>query len=138
MVVMWDEPLSEIPVGWAICDGNNGTVDMSGRFPSGVSDEASIGTGGGADSLVLATSQLPAHTHPGSTTDTVGNHKHSFSAYDDYDIGDYENGAGSGGRFSTTKNGAHSHNISSVGSSGSGSSIENRPKYYEIVFIQKL
>jgi microcystin-dependent protein len=138
MVVMWDEPLSEIPAGWAICDGMNGTVDMSGRFPSGVADEASVGTGGGANNQNLATSQLPAHTHPNSTTDTVGDHKHTIYGGDDFDVGSYENGAGSGGRFNTSTNGAHSHNISSIGSTGSGSSIENRPQYYEIVFIQKL
>lgn len=138
MVVMWDDPISEIPVGWAVCDGNNGTIDMSGKFPCGVADEASVGNGGGLDSITLSVSQLPAHGHPDSTTTADGDHYHTIGGSRHLDIGSYGTGGGEGGRFNTSTDGAHEHNITSVGSAGGGGSIENRPKFYEVVFIQKL
>lgn len=138
MVVMWDKPISEIPTGWAICDGNNGTMDMLERFPQGAIDDSSVGKEGGSKTLTLSTSQLPSHSHPGERTDGTGNHYHKFDAHDDFDTGDSGNSGEEGSAYNTTSNGLHSHNLNSVGSAGSGASIDNVPQYYEVVFIQKL
>jgi len=137
-VAMWDGPLSEIPSGWMLCDGNNGTVDLLDEFVEGVVDDSLVGDSGGSNTVTLSTSQLPSHGHSGSTTDGVGNHHHTISGYDDFEPGSYGNGGGEGGAYSTTTNGSHTHNITSVGSAGSGASIDNRPKYYEVAFIQKV
>lgn len=32
MIVMWSGSLSNIPTGWVLCDGNNGTPDMRNQF----------------------------------------------------------------------------------------------------------
>lgn len=37
IIVMWGGKLINIPTGWALCDGNNGTPDLTDRFIVGVS-----------------------------------------------------------------------------------------------------
>lgn len=111
---------------------------MYDKFLNGVADDTSVGNTGGLNSLTLSSSQVPSHGHPGSTTTADGDHKHTIGGSDRLDHGSYGSGGGSGGKFNSTTDGAHSHNIASVGSTGAGASIENRPQYYEIVFIQKL
>lgn len=61
--------------GWAICNGANGTVDMRGRMTVGL-DVASvlysdIGEQGGAESVSLGITNMPAHNH--QSDNTVGN-----------------------------------------------------------------
>jgi microcystin-dependent protein len=139
MVVMWDEPLSEIPVGWVLCDGNNGTVNILDEFLGGTNSENEVGNNVGTNTNSLSTSQLPAHTHPNSTTSSDGEHTHSFKGEDDESDRDNSQGAGSGGKVRTSTNGRHSHNIESVGSAGgNSSSIDNVPQYYEVALIQKV
>lgn len=38
MVVMWAGAVTDIPFGWALCDGLNGTPDLRGRFVIGYND----------------------------------------------------------------------------------------------------
>lgn len=138
IVIMWAGTLSNIPSGWALCDGNNGTSDLTGRFVKGhPNDGTTPGNTGGADSITLSVSQLPSHSHTGST-DTSGNHNHgvewdSFSAA----VGADHPGHGTGGTSESNTKGSHTHTVD-FGSTGSGSSIENRPPFYEVAFIQKL
>jgi hypothetical protein len=35
VIVMWSGQLDAIPVGWALCDGSDGTPDLSNRFVLG-------------------------------------------------------------------------------------------------------
>lgn len=141
-VVMWAGLLADIPSGWALCDGNNGTPDLTGKFLKGHPNASEIpGTVGGADSVTLSTSQLPAHTHTGSTS-TDGSHTHEYY-YNDFDGG----GTGSDNASTiyqnvdvlrtSTYNGAHSHTVT-YGTTGGDGSITNVPPYYEVAFIQKL
>lgn len=47
MILAWRRPLAEIPEGWNLCDGTNGTVDLRGSFIRCVAaDEEPGGTGG--------------------------------------------------------------------------------------------
>lgn len=80
--------------GWAICDGQNNTPDLRGRFVVGMSDTntsdteysnsakndtdyASIGAHGGEKAHQLLLSEMPSHVHTG-TTDNDGSHTHKF------------------------------------------------------------
>lgn len=66
-IAVWDGPLSGIPDGWFLCDGNNGTPNMVDRYPLGAT--ASIGTTGGS---------VATHTHTGSShTHSTTGHSHS-------------------------------------------------------------
>ena len=56
------------PVGWALCDGANGTPDLRGKFilssgqGSGLTNRT-IGQLGGAEAHVLSVNEMPSHTH---------------------------------------------------------------------------
>lgn len=141
-ILMWAGNLAEIPDGWALCDGNNGTPNLLDRFVRMAGDPTTdIGNTGGVDSFRLATEQLPAHNH-GGTVDSVGDHSHQY--YYGGDGGDYDfdgdnpnEDARSSQEWNTSYSGAHQHSFT-TDETGGGSSIENRPEHYQIAFIQKL
>lgn len=134
MIIIWSGSISNIPTGWALCDGSvqNGqqTPDLRDRFVVG----ASIGTGnvgetysvddtGGNDLITLTTNQMPSHAHglndPGHSHTSVGSHTHSVTddghSHDVSDSGHSHSWSGSGSSSS------HSHNFSTGSSQGSHS-----------------
>jgi hypothetical protein len=90
MVMGWAKPISQIPSGWALCDGTNGTYDMRGSFIRAAGpDEETGGTGGSATHTHDAHSALshsgaavgdhPAQSHTGAAVSAhagtaVGDH----------------------------------------------------------------
>lgn len=59
---------SEIPEGWAICDGNNGTPNLVGKFIKAVSAIDQIGDNESElnenNELIITQKHLPKHSHP--------------------------------------------------------------------------
>lgn len=53
---------TNIPNGWALCDGNNGTPDLRNRFIRG-SDSTDVNVQRIGGSVKIGGSQLPPHTH---------------------------------------------------------------------------
>lgn len=142
-IIMWSGTIATIPTGWALCDGNNGTPDLTGRFVVHADGSTySPNDTGGANSVALSTSEMPSHTHTFSgTTNTTGAHSHQVA----WSVA--EGGSGAGSRVenypstysrSTSSAGDHSHTFSGTTSStGSGSAHENRPPYYALAYIMK-
>ena len=63
-ILLFSGKVSDIPTGWHICDGTNGTVDLRNRFPYGAATDDQLGKVEG----------LPVHHHEydgGATTETV-------------------------------------------------------------------
>ncbi|MCZ7591632.1 MAG: hypothetical protein M5U15_05540 [Kiritimatiellae bacterium] len=77
-IAMWSGQSDEVPAGWKLCDGANGTPDLRNRFIYGASASVPPGTTGGANAYSLTVAQLPAHTHAG-TADSAGAHTHTAS-----------------------------------------------------------
>jgi len=142
-IVMWSGLLANIPSGWALCDGSNGTPDLRDRFILGAAVGENPGATGGSNSITLTTDQLPAHTHV-ATMSEAGEHTHR--------IGFYNNSPGSSFTISqsslqigitswldglTLPSGLHTHNLS-VSNTGNGSPIDSRPNFYKLAFIMKL
>ena len=121
MIILWSGAADAIPTGFVLCDGNNSTPNLSGRFVVGYSasnGDYDVDDTGGAESVSLTLSQIPSHTHS-----YVG---HTYPG-----SGPEQNQ--SGGPEDRT-----SFNVSkTTGSAGSGSSHENRPPYYALCFIMK-
>ena len=80
IITMWSGSITDIPLGWALCDGSNGTPDLRDRFIVGAGGDYNVGNTGGANSVTLTVAQMPSHSHSSGTlsTDTSGSHSHSY------------------------------------------------------------
>ncbi len=65
-IIMWHG--SEIPYGWAICDGTNGTPNLIGKFIKAVDAPEKVGDNetvlNEKNELTLTKEYLPKHNHP--------------------------------------------------------------------------
>lgn len=105
MIIMWSGTTATIPTGWALCNGANGTPQLTNRFIVGAGGSlyAPGATGGTNDATLVS------HTHTiSSSSANAGNHAHSLSG-------------------STGGAGTHSHTYNApsgtVGAGGGGSSL---------------
>ncbi|MEZ2226422.1 MAG: hypothetical protein ACBR50_09165 [Microcoleus sp.] len=116
MIVMWSGQVAQIPTGWALCNGQNGTPDLRDRFIVGAGNSYAVGATGGSNNVTLTIQQMPAHSHKyytslnhsvqsGSATDCV-----RWDGMREYDSG----------------------------WAGDNQPHENRPPYYALAFIMKL
>lgn len=62
-IIMWSGAIADIPTGWALCDGANGTPDLTDRFVMGAGDTYSPGDTGGA--AAFTHNSQGAHDHGG-------------------------------------------------------------------------
>ena len=167
-IIMYDGLIANIPAGWALCDGTNGTPDLRDKFVVGAwVDDAGAAktnitgaptkTGGSKDAIVVA------HSHGTGTLATVAAGSHTHTATDsghvhDVRIPSNSTGNNGSGLYSTdntntntiqsqvgvanitvTAAAAHSHPISgSVASTGASGTDANLVPYYALAFIKCL
>jgi microcystin-dependent protein len=62
IIVNWSGSI--LPPGWTLCDGTNGTPNLSGKFVLGMGSNKILGTTGGEENVVLNVNQIPKHAHP--------------------------------------------------------------------------
>lgn len=68
-IIPWYGSPGNIPNGFALCDGKNGTPDLRDRFLVGAGNAYKLGDIGGENSVKLEATQ-------------IGNHYHAFGSYD--------------------------------------------------------
>ena len=143
LISMWYGLLTNIPDGWTLCDGQNGTPDLRDRFIVGAGNEYEIGDIGGEKEVTLTEEQIPNHSHGSGTlstssagshshgsgtlsTNSTGSHTHTYymrptSSFVKVSSGDGANvRPNSNTSTDTSSAGSHSHSISgSTSSSGS-------------------
>lgn len=160
-IMMWAGAIGDIPTGWKLCDGNNGTPDLRSKFIVGYNDSDSdynaIGKTGGTKTVTLTEGQMPKHSHDASS---AGGHSHTYPDSYYIETGSELNGktkvpgtsqeslpgsyAGSAGTDvnnnailyrtrNTSSSPNHTHTISEK---GNNEAHENRPPYYTLAFIQ--
>lgn len=83
-IIMWSGSVSNIPEGWALCDGTNGTPDLRNRFIVGAGSTYSPGNTGGVTTNNLShTHTVSSHSHTvtaeAPATNDGGNHYHGVS-----------------------------------------------------------
>lgn len=82
-IIMWSGSIAAIPSGWSLCNGANGTPDLRDRFVVGAGSSYAVNATGGANTVALDATMIPAHTHTVSATGTTGTesqgHTHTFS-----------------------------------------------------------
>lgn len=63
VIVMWSGDRMEIPAGWALCNGENGTPDLRDRFVVGAGKSYNINEAGGEAEHKLTVGELARHSH---------------------------------------------------------------------------
>lgn len=140
-----------IPPNWAICNGRNGTPDLTDRFIKAVTTKADVGKTGGQSKVTLTTENLPAHAHSywdgDVKTDSSGGHVHSVTptgnvTYIHEGNGDTITGViGSLNQVNAGISGDHFHRIgcteSDTGSVGAGKDFDNEPPFYSLIFLMR-
>lgn len=82
VILLWSGSTSNIPSGWTLCNGSNGTPDLRDRFVVGAGNTYAVGATGGANTVTLDATQIPSHTHTVTTTGSTSSenaHNHTFS-----------------------------------------------------------
>jgi len=118
VITMWGGSIADIPDGWSLCDGTDGTPDLQDRFVVGAGGTYNVDDTGGSNTVQLTIDEIPSHSH----TET----RYASNTF---------NGVGNG-----TDGGATTINYESQNTSAEGNdqAHENRPPYYALAYIQKL
>lgn len=147
-IIMFNGAASEIPEGWHICDGTEGTPNLIGKF---IKAESESGKTGGKSEIEILEENMPRHTHTftggTATTSEAGAHTHDYTIYGDLsesdDSGDgwYEVSKVDEHR-TTSEAGAHTHTIdmsdTQLSYQGEGKPIKWEPSYYSLIYIMKI
>jgi len=133
-IIMWAGLVNEIPIGWYLCNGANGTPDLRDRFIVGSGSTYSTGSSGGSKDAVVV-----SHTHTASTNTTAAHtHTPAFYNEDSHSRGSAPTSGNTGdstGSRTTSSAGSHSHTVTVNGTGQSGVNA-NLPPYYALAFIQ--
>lgn len=136
MVMMWSGIISDIPPGWLLCDGTNGTPNLSGRFVLGykafstgpmINSDAtygvntvtgssfSSGSTGGEYIHTLSITEMPAHTHQAFPSFNAGSTPSTY--------------------IQPALSGSDTQGF--TGSTGGSAPHNNMPPYYVLAYIMK-
>lgn len=136
MIILWSGLTSTIPTGWVLCNGLNGTPNLTDKFIVGAGGSYGVNqTGGYKDA------QLLSHNHTG-TTGGAGSHSHTYTKQtgsvridNQAAIGAPYYAVGSEtGNTSSVGNHTHSFTTSTNGVSGTN---RNLPPYYALAYIMR-
>ncbi len=77
-IIMFAGIIADIPEGWHLCDGSDGTPALQDRFIKGTVYQDNIGdSGGSSDAIIVSHSHSNAHTHVINHTHNVPPHSHT-------------------------------------------------------------
>lgn len=135
VIVIWSGATNNIPNGWQLCNGTNGTPDLRNRFVVGAGSTYSVGNTGGEATHTLTKNEMPSHNHNLLET-PVGNgtaNKLWFSS-------DNQTLARSIDRQAGGSQNAATMLMSSILMSNTGNSQphNNLPPYYALCYIMKI
>jgi len=114
VILIWSGAPAAIPAGWVLCDGNNGTPDLSDKFIKGTTQVAHVGNIGG--------SATHYHVSPSGKNGSEALNSTCFG--------------------SVTANGTYTYNSlwtrSGSFKAGKTSTVSGEPEYYQLCFIMKI
>jgi urease beta subunit len=116
LIAIWSGTVANIPGGWAICDGNNGTPDLTGHF------------------VIHADADSGGSHNVGDTPSVVGAHVHTMNAHNH--TLDRKNG--SDARLQTTNDGSTVTDSNYIDQTVSTMQSAGNDTAYALAFIMKL
>lgn len=152
-IIIWSGKITDIPLGWGLCDGSKGTPNLIGKFVVGYDsgDNTSVPSTpytwsqtGGEAFVTLTEAQMAKHTHT-ATTNATGTHSHKMKGsaspvyYTCAGSDDFWclNRGGGTLLYGGEADGDHVHTLV-IDKTGEGKSHENRPPFYALAYIMKL
>ena len=123
MIILWSGSADNIPDGWALCDGNNGTPDLTDKFVIGAGKNYSVNDTGREAEHILTVDELPAHSHTLSGDSIINSTTTGTVA------------VATGGYFISTSN---FETLNTTDAIGSGNAHNNIPPYYALCYIMKI
>ena len=134
VICIWSGAANAIQSGWYLCDGNNGTPNLSGKFVIGYSSTYTVGKTGGEATHTLTTAEMPTHNH--SLSDVTAYTKNGFKWYSSRGGDRYEASS------ANASPGVEQINASvtlsgNTNDTGSGAAHNNLPPYYALCYIMK-
>ena len=148
-IIMWSGSSSDVPEGWALCDGRqvsgiqNGksvtirTPDLRDRFIVGAGHDYAAGDKGGANTVTLTAAQsgLPEHQHYMA-------HNHGVTLRGKEAIGGqsdvFRAGASSPSKSEQRTGGSSKTNTGPNAARDASAAHENRPPYYALFYIMRV
>ena len=113
-IILWSGSIASIPAGWALCDGTAGTPNLRDRFVVGAGSTYAVNDTGGVNTVTLDTTQIPSHTHTGTTAATDLSHTHTGSGTTAVNNVDHSH-TGSGTTSAVSNDHSHSGTTAGVG-----------------------
>lgn len=135
IICLWSGSVDNIPDGWALCNGENGTEDLRDKFVVGAGNSYAVNaTGGNASQNVnlsgstgattLTVNQMPSHTH--TVSGDAGIYEANGVTFGAYWGNETKKTSATGGGQS------HTHSLSA------SATVSTLPPYYAKCYIQKL
>ncbi len=126
-IVMWSGAVADIPAGWALCDGANGTPDLRGRFLFGAATNLTLGSTGGSTSVTLTEAHIPKHAH--SLT---------YDEAKEQNVELFWLSRSSENEDERTWRGEKTRSTTAAKRDGTTEAHSNLPQYYALCFIQRV
>ena len=138
VIMLWSGLSSNIPEGYVLCDGNNGTPNLTDKFIIGAGSTYPVGETGGESVHILTIDEMPSHSHNG-TTGQNGNHSHKIGTDKDTTYVTYGDcwsvhNSSTGATYyngSTTSDGNHTHSFT-TNNIGGNQAHNNMPPYLAV------
>ncbi|MBO7612063.1 MAG: hypothetical protein J6T23_07630 [Elusimicrobia bacterium] len=115
-IIIWSGSVNDIPAGWVLCDGSNGTPDLTDRFVLGAGHNYAIGARAGEEEHILTIDEMPSHSH-------------------EYYTGKGESTSMSG--YVANAEVGQLYQVLSTNSVGKSKPHNNMPPYYALCYIMK-
>lgn len=119
-IIIWSGAATNIPSGWALCDGTNGTPDLRSRFVLGAGSSYSVGATGGEETHKLTINEMPKHNHAVNDLTKLSN-AHSVQSIAPYTMAE-----------------SWTNNTTLIKYAGGDAAHNNMPPYYALCYIMKL
>ena len=137
-IIPWYGNLADIPDGFALCNGLNGTPDLRNRFLVGAGSSYALRATGGASSVSIRKENLPSDGLNAFGYTTVGHYctygQGNFGTYS----GEYYAHVSRDGSNGWQDKFYYTAFSSLLSNNWKGQALENRPPFYALYYIMKL